>query len=995
MTGSHEWNGRDVPGSDALERFRRVDALFDAALDLDSSERLAFVTAETLNDPALRERVIALLNAHDQSETFLEMPVVPDEMMQRLQLALGDSYRLRRRIAAGGMAAVYLADDVRHARPVAIKVIDQNEIPRQPTSGSDSARSAERFLSEIRVMARLQHPHLLPLFDSGSNMGLLYYVMPFVDGETLRARLKHESPLAMNEAIRIAHLIAGAMQHAHNEGVVHRDLKPANILLRDGQPLVADFGIALAFAETNEQRMTGTGMLVGTAPYMSPEQAMGEHTIDQRTDIYSLGAMLYEMLTGDPPHVASSTASLLAKVRAERPTPVHLLRESVSPAMSAVVERALAKRPVDRFQSMREFESALTRAASTPSVAQAPIVRATASWKRRALAVGAVAIMGILTLIAFQNRRTSATTTSRFVVAPAANAAAGRAPTITPDGTSLVYAGSAETGRRLFVRNVNDLVARELPGTRGVLNTFVSPDGEWIGFITDDDKLQRVPVTGGIPTVLAGLFRYSDAAWVGNDRIATTSYGEQGLSLLSVNGGGLRPLTRLDTLRHDSGHGQPFVLPDQRTLVFLIAHDRTGPGPEPGELAVVTLDSASTTARPFVRLGVQSLGAVGYVDEWLVYVAPDGSGLMAIRFDASALRVHGEPIRVLEQEEGGIAVAVLASNGTLLYSRRRDANMPLLVDSAGNVKPLLRAVSGAFMNPRMSPDGKRVAMQVTTNKGNDVWIYDLATSTPLHITESGSAVGPTWTPDGKRVVFFSTKDGKDAAWSAAADGSSAPAPLLPSDGLFSLSVSTDGDRLVFQRMQRGVWSIWHANIVGEHEPRAFVEEKYDAFMPSLSPDGHWMAYAANESGRSEIYVRPFPGPGAPVQVSHDGGSEPMWSREGRKLFFRGDRRMYEATVSSKSGIAVSNLRVLFTDAFDGDMPMPHRNYDLTQDGRQFVMIGAAPESTLQTIVVLNWLDELRARLAAAKGIGCTDAWCRRVAEATSRQRAEHGVRQAS
>ncbi|MEO7363487.1 MAG: hypothetical protein ABI120_24345, partial [Gemmatimonadaceae bacterium] len=599
-------------------------------------------------------------------------------------------------------------------------------------------------------------------------------------------------------------------------------------------------------------------------------------------------------------------------------------------------------------------------------VPQPPLVRAPPSWKRRAIAIGAAVVVGVVTLSAINNRRVVAPATSRFVVAPATNAAAGRAPTITPDGASLVYPGSAETNRRIFVRNVNELVAHEVPGTHGVLNTFVSPDGKWIGFITDDDKLQRVSVNGGMPTVLAGVFRYGDATWIGNEHIATTTYGEHGLSMLSVNGGGLHPLTRLDTLRHDSGHGRPFVLPGERALVFLIAHDRSGPGPEPGELAVVTLDTTSTNAQPFVRLGVQSLGAVGYVDGWLVHVAPDGSGLLAVRFNAAEGRVHGEPIRVLEQTDGGIDVATIASNGTLLYTRTRDANMPLIVDSAGNAKPLMRAVSGVFMSPRLSPDGKRVALQVTTTKGNDIWIYDLATSTPLHITESGSAVGPTWTPDGKRVLFFSTKDGKDAAWSAASDGSSTPAPFLPSPGLLSLNVSANGSQLIFQRMTRGVWSLWYANMVGDVTPRVFVQEKYDAFMPSLSPDGHWIAYATNESGRYEIYVRPFPGPGAAVQISQTGGTEPAWSRDGRKLFFRGDRRMYEADISTTSGIVVSNSRMLFTDAFDGDMPMPHRNYDLTKDGRQFVMIGAAPESTVQTIVVLNWLGELRARLAAAK-----------------------------
>lgn len=967
----------NVPNTTAREQFKRADALFDAALDLKSAERVAYVKAQTAHDPDLQDHVIALLKAYDRSSEFLETPAVSDGFMARLQGVLGAPYQLRRRLAVGGMASVYLAHDVRHDRPVAIKVFvsDADEF----LSG---APSVERFLSEIRVMARLQHPNVLPLFDSGASNGLLYFVMPYVNGETLRERLQHGSPLPLDEALRITHAIANAVQHAHNEGIVHRDLKPANVLLRDGQPLVADFGIALALAERNEKRLTQSGVVIGTVQYMSPEQAAGDQAVDARTDVYSLGAVLYEMLVGDPPHVASTSQGVLAKVRAERATSVHLLRDTIPLALSQVIDRALAKRPADRFPSMREFESALTTATQTPAsvaaVGAAAIGTQESETKRSAersrgrlfktLVAGAVfiAIAAAATFVWTRNSETP-TAASRFVVAPLADAAIGRPPSITPDGASLVYAGSAETGRRLFVRNVNQLTARALPGTEGALNTFVSPDGQWIGFISDDDKLQKVPLAGGAPTVLGGVFRYSDAAWLDNNRIIVASYGQQGLSWTSGGSGGLHQLTRLDTLHRDSGHGRPFVLPDARTVVFLISHDRTGPGPEPGELATLSLDTTATTPQTFARLGIQSLGAVGFVDGWLLYVAPDGGGLMAVQFDAASHTVRGQSVRVLEQDDGGIDVAAVASNGTLLYTRARESNMPLLVDSAGTAKPLLQDVTGSFMNPRLSPDGKRVAVQVTSKRGNDIWIYDIASSTPLHVTESGSAVGPTWTPDGKQVVFFSTQGGKDAAWLASTNGSTPPAPLFSVDGMFGLSVSNDGHQLIFQRMIGGVWSIWHADIAGDKIPHAFIAEKYDAFMPSLSPDGKWIAYAANESGRYEIYLRPFPESGAAVQVSHNGGSEPAWSRDGRKLFFRGDRRMYEAAITANgAGLSVSGIHVLFTDAFDGDMPMPHRNYDITNGGQQFVMIGAARDAAPQTIVVLNWLHELREKLAVAK-----------------------------
>ena len=979
MSDADRGDDKHMPSASEREQFRKADALFDSALDLATTERVAYVKAAARDDLALRERVLGLLMAHEQSGEFLERPVASDALMLRLQSVVGNAYVVRRRIAAGGMASVYLADDVKHQRRVAIKVFVSDDLT------SENTQNAQRFLSEIRVTARLQHPNVLPLFDSGAHAGLSYYVMPFVNGETLRDRLQRESPLPIDEALRLVHAIAGAMQHAHAEGVVHRDLKPANILLRDGQPLVADFGIALALADADEPRRTRSGMLIGTAHYMSPEQATGEQTIDARTDIYSLGAMLYEMLVGDPPHVASSTQGILAKVRAETPTAAHLLRETIPLSVSLAVDRALAKRPADRFQSMREFDEALADDVTTGRTD--PLTRASRNkssenalsapyFVRSPKIVYTATAAGILLLIAAgvfaaRDKRTDTVTPqnvagTRFIVAPLADAAIGRAPSITPDGASLVYAGSAETGRRLFVRNVNELVARALPGTEGALNTFVSPDGKWIGFISADDKLQQVPLSGGTPTVLAGAFRYSDAAWAGNSRIVISSYGQQGLSWTSGSGGGLRRLTRLDTLRGESTHGRPFVLPDARTMVFLVSHDRTGPGPEPGELAAMTLDTNATGAQPFVKLGIQSLGAVGYVDGWLLYVTSDGGGLMAVRFDSATRAVRGEPVRVLDQVDGGIDVAAIASNGTLLYTRARDSNLPLLVDSAGATKPLLHDVSGSFMNPRLSPDGRRVALQVTTKRGNDIWVYDLATNTPVHVTSSGSAVGATWTPDGRDVVYFSTQGGTDAAWHAPIDGSTPPVRLLASDGIFGLSVSANGKELLFQRMINGRWSVWHADMFGDHAQKVLVSESYDALMPSLSPNGKWLAYAANESGRYEIYVRPYPGPGAAVQISQAGGAEPVWSRDGQRLYFRGDRRMYEANISENGRLSATGIRVLFTDAFDGDMPMPHRNYDVTGAGHQFVMIGAARDAAPQTIVVLNWLAELRAKLAEAR-----------------------------
>jgi serine/threonine-protein kinase len=956
------------------ERFRRADAVFDAALDLEPGERAAYLERACAGDGALREDVARLLRAHERSGDFLagsaeqvaapllEAPGPSDqagdedgELRERLQCALGGAYRVEGRLARGGMAMVFLARDLRHGRTVAVKVLD-------PALGAalDADGGAERFLAEIRVTAGLHHPNLLPLFDSGSAEGLPYYVMPYVDGETLRQRLRRESPLPVGEAVRIALGVAGALEHAHAHGVVHRDLKPENVLLQAGQPVVADFGIALALSHAGGARATRPGFTLGTPQYMAPEQAEGGGAADPRSDVYSLGAVLYEMLTGDPPHAAGSAQAVLAKRRVERPTPARVLRPGVPEHVSRAVDRALERLPADRTATVRELADMLAgRRAEEPS---APTPR---RWRRAGLAAGAaLACAGALAFWALP-RGDAPVQTTRFVVAPIPDAAIGRPPTITPDGGSLVYAGSAAAGRRLFVRPVGELTARPLAGTEGALSVFVSPDGRWAAFFTSDDRLRKVPVDGGPVTTLAGAFRYSAGSWAGGDRIVLSTEGQGGLTWIPADGGTQRRLTRLATARGETRHGAPLVLDDGRTVVFTAERHRNGPVPADGELAVATLDPDGAAPAPHTLLGVRARRAVAVVDGRLLYITPDGAALMAVRFDAARRRVEGAPTAVLEQPRGGIDAVALAQSGTLLYSLRSDANAPVRVDSAGGARPMFAGASGYFMNPRFSPDGRRLAIQGTSPRGTDVWIYDVASGTRAQLTTLGSAIGPTWTPDGERIVFLSTQGGRAALWAQPAGGSAPAERVVEGDGVFAADVAPDGREVVFQRQAGRSWGIWSAPMDGRGPPRPVVVEGFDALMPALSPDGRWLAYAANASGRHEVYVRPYPGPGAAVQVSEAGGTEPAWSRDGRRLFFRGDRRMHAAALATRPALAVTGRETLFTEAFDGDMPMPHRNYDVSPDGREFVMIAAAPDARPETVVVLGWLGELRARLAGA------------------------------
>ena len=359
--------------------------------------------------------------------------------------------------------------------------------------------------------------------------------------------------------------------------------------------------------------------------------------------------------------------------------------------------------------------------------------------------------------------------------------------------------------------------------------------------------------------------------------------------------------------------------------------------------------------------------AFAYFEGWLLYVSVDGHAMLAVRLDPRTGAVTGAPIPVLEQEGGGIERVTLAGNGTLLYSRRvQPKNTPVLVDSTGAATPILKGLSGSFMNPRVSPDGRQIVVQGLSAAGNDAWLYDLATGTQTRLTTSGMVVGPAWMADGRRVVYVSSRDGQDALWTNAVDGTGAAVRVASASGAFAASPSSVGDVLLFQRRTNSGWSIWQAPATPAEQPQPIVQGDYDAFMPSLSPDGRLLAYASSESGRYEIYVRPFPFSGAALQVSTDGGTEPLWSRDGARIFYRGEGKMMFATIAPGSPPTVTQRRALFADRFDGDMPMPHRNYDITPDGHRFVMIAPTDDVTPQTIVVLNWTTELRARIAAAR-----------------------------
>jgi serine/threonine-protein kinase len=877
----------------------------------------------------------------------------------QLSAALNGQYVIEREIGAGGMATVYLARDVRHERNVALKVLN-------PELGA--VLGVERFLAEIKVTANLQHPNLLPLFDSGEAGGLLWYTMPHVDGESLRAKLTREKQIPVEEAVHIAIAVAGALEYAHSHGVIHRDLKPENILLQAGEPVVADFGIALAVSRAGGTRVTQTGLSLGTPQYMSPEQATGDRVIDGRSDIYSLAAVTYEMLTGEPPHAGATAQAIIAKLMTEEARPVTTLRRSVPAHIDVALARALQKLPADRFGSAREFSKALARRASRSLGSIG--ARASPGSRhdgRRGVALSVVGLSAVVALpaIGFVVGRRAATEPARaaahFVLTYAPDeqlADLGGSPfAISPDGRMIAYRAGALGRNRLYVRPIDQLVARPLIGTEGAVNPAFSPDGRWVAFVAGG-QLQKVPTAGGTVATLAEVGDVSGVSWSRSGALVTSNRAGN-IVAVPETGGALRIVARPDTSRGERLLAWPLVLSDGATLLYTVLGRPGLPG---AEIRAARLESDAATP-----LGISGTFPMGVVDGRLIYASATGV-LMAIPFDERSLRTKGAPVPVISDVRvgtGGAAKAALSASGSLVVLAGRSSQQLVF---GGAAPRTLTPDARAFSFPRLSPDGKRVAVTVSGSTV-DVWVLDVGSGTLRRLTTEGVNERPEWTPDGSRVLFRSERGHGSELWSEPADGSQ-PARRLLRDAkdVREGVISPDGRWLLYRiddpKTKADLWSVaLDRNGVPEGEPRPFLATPFSEQAARFSPDGHWVAYESNESGEFSVYVRPFPGPGPVTQVSSDGGVEPVWSGDGRHLFYRDGARLIETSVSTTRGFVAGTQRVVYDVEFASDAV--HANYDVSADGSRY-LIPAAAAGNNNTIVVHDWKYELRASLAGVR-----------------------------
>ena len=959
-------------------RWEEVRATFDALVELDPAARGDRLTALGSTDPELRAAVESLLGADTDADGRLASLEAPFLARRSALDPLGlagrtiSHFRVLEPLGAGGMGVVYRAEDTRLGRMVALKFL-----PPEPSS--DAAASA-RFLREARSVAALDHPNLCTLHEVGeAEDGRLFLAMALYSGETLKSRLDQNGPLAVRAALDVARQVALGLKCAHAAGIVHRDLKPGNImLLPDGAVKILDFGLAKA----RDESLSTTGALLGTVAYMAPEQIRGQ--ADARADLWALGVVLYEMLTGRKPFTGEHHVSVAHAIVHDDPAPLLALRDGLPPAAEAIVLTLLQKDPRARYATADEVIAELAGLESgNHSIARAAPSRQLRATRGRstlrtwrvllgaALAVGAAASAVIVARTAMLRSLDSDArgSVSRYSIAlPDAEALASSnngyyRVAISPSGEYVAYVGAT----RLWLRRRDQLHATPVAGSEGALSPFFSPDGSRLGFIVPDTATRRspslkvVPVGGGTPaTLIDSAMDIGGAAWGRDGYIYYDGHLKgDGIARVRATGGRPEALTMIDRAKRDWWHYQPEPLPNGRGVLFVVAHKLAA------EYEIAVLDLRSGVSRRLLTGLSPRYAASGHI----VYATAGGT-LMAVPFDEDRLALTGAPVPLLEGlgalQNNLMQDLAISASGTLVYTTNGGAEKDLVwVTRDGTVTPIDSTWRDAFTSVALSPDGTQLAVGVDAPTGSKVWMkrLDRGPASALS-TESVFDDRPAWTPDGQSVMFRSNGANRSNPgqnlYVARADGSALPQLLLEDDGeVQDAEYSRDGEWLVY-RTRFDLFAL-RAGHGGTRIP--LVATKFLETSPRLSPDGRWLAYMSDESGRFEVYVRPFPNTGsARWRISPAGGGNPIWSPSGREIFYKsGVGQLVAVRVRPGATLSVGSPQVLFPiDEFHTISQV--RDYDVSPDGRRFVMIRQPKTPRADLIVVEGFFEDLRARV---------------------------------
>jgi Tol biopolymer transport system component len=875
-------------------------------------------------------------------------------------------YKVLAPLGSGGMGEVYKARDTRLGRTVAIKVLPQL-LPASP-------EARQRFEREAKMISQLSHPHICALYDVGREGETEYLVMEYLEGETLSERLA-KGALPLEQALRYGVEIAGALDRAHRSGIVHRDLKPGNVMLTKSGLKLLDFGLAKVFgpappasiltALPTETPLTEKGTILGTVQYMAPEQLEGKEA-DERTDIFALGAVLYEMATARRAFFGTSQASLIGAILHTEPQPISEIDPMTPPALDRVVKTCLAKDPEDRWQSAHDVASQLQWIAegSRAGVPVPPITRRRSRERLAWLLAGVSLAAAVMTAVVHFRQVPVEARPARFLLLPPEQTTLGLGPAapqaaLSPDGHYLAVAATDTTTDRkahLWVRPLDALAAQKLAGTEGATLPFWSPDSRFIGFFAQG-KLKKIDANGVALQTLCDAPVGNGGTWSREGVIVFAPNRAGALVRVSSAGGIPAAATALDRRRQEIGHAWPQFLPDGRHFLYLaLSGQRENRG-----LYVDSL--ASEGSRRVLKTDLRAAYSPGY----LLFVQQ--GTLMAQRFNPDRLQLSGEPVAVAEgvayNSFNGRDTFTVSENGVLVYRTGRPGGLPtselVWFDRGGKRVGSVEGL-GMYLGPALSPDGKRIAVQrLDPQTGTfDIWLVDLAHSTLLRLTfGSSNQTHPVWSPDGGRIVFASDRSGASNLYQKSSSGAGSEELLLGSDtSKYVTDWSPDGRFIAYEKQDpRTGLDLWLLPLFGDRKPIPFLQTEFNEGQGQFSPDGRWMAYVSDESGRREVYVQTFPASGGKWQISDSGGTYPRWRRDGKELFYiASDLKLMAVAVQTDSTLLAGRPQALFEPRFFQAM-IP---YTVSADSQRFLVNTPIEEDNSSSMtVVLNWMAALK------------------------------------
>ena len=944
------------------ERWQKINEVFQSVVELETGERTAFLEKIGAEDKSLRHQVETLLAANDDAGTFIAGNAAKDMghlLTNRNEPTLSGQnlghYEIISILGTGGMGKVYLARDSKLNRSVAVKTL--------PNLFSDQPNFVKRFQTEAKAAATLNHPNVATVYSVEETEDDKFFItMEYVEGKPLNAVFTREG-LDLRTFLDWFIALADALSHAHEKGIVHRDIKPSNIMITpSGVPKILDFGLArIEKTEISEEdstlRLTKTGQVLGTPAYMSPEQAKGENA-DHRTDIFSLGVVMYEAITGERPFKGDNYASIVSELMTKDPPVVEEVKPDIPYLLSRLIMKCLSKDSRYRYQTMnevrvilKEIDSALVSGASLSTRPDRRLL----SKPKKIPRVFLYVLIGLLSLVSavaiwqwLQNSGTEEKILTRHSFqSPTGNRTDLLGTKISPDGRNLVIpAYSSEGEVRLYLRSFDKFEAIPIKGTERGTDPFFSSDGKWIVFWEGKKNIKKVPVAGGVPLTICDACSLSHGGdWSDDETIVFSD--SSGLFRVSANGGEPERLTTANEDEGEKSHRFPHILPDQKNVIFTI--NQKGKN----KIAILSLETKQVTY----------LEAAG--DGWYPKYVPTGhlvyargDQLFGVGFDLSSLKVVGKPKIVLNGIYNFLPEVQIADNGTLIYlpAVSEKDNSLVWIDRKGNAKPFLEKKDNYFA-PRLSPDGKRAVVLV--NK--DIWVYETESAKGVRLTFDRKAGFPIWTPDSQSVIYIINDNDEWTVFQKNADGSgNARKVLTTKKTINSYSIHPTENIIAFSSFPNtGKGEILTASL-SDGKLETLIESPEVLDMPRFSPDGKWLAYFSIESGDRQIFVRSWGETARRFLVSEKSAIFPVWTKKGNELIFRTPKGVYAAGVQNGTDFQIGEAEFLFKGSY-------RANFDVTPDGQKFLAVKS--EKSLfpeQLNIVSNWTKELKQTLDAAE-----------------------------